>query len=260
LLFCNFDEIVEFVSELSILSRRPVIGFTGGTYRVDAPPSASEKMERKLSGGVLSLQEIEEMCGHMGELLARSGLRVASGHGPGVGVPAVTKAYEADRRLARYYLRSVGDTHAGRSAPAIYIEGSDLNEARRRMIEAALALVAVGGARGGQESGTFAEIKLAIDRGRPVILFPQGGGVVHACHDDLMHLVERSKMAPELRDQVLILNQHINEIIDPLQLRAFIESKFSSRMRSLVRATLENGYTRLFDESCNAADKDWAVF
>jgi HAD superfamily hydrolase (TIGR01549 family) len=257
LLFPGFDEIVEFVSKLSILSRRPVIGFTGVTYRVDAPPSASEMTERKLPGGMLSLQEIDQVCGRMGELLARSGLRIASGHGAGVGVPAVTKAYEADRRSARYYMRSRGETQASRSAPAIYIEGGDLNVVRRRLIEAALALVAVGGDREGRESGTFAEIKLAIEMGRPVILFRQGGGVVYACYDELMHLVALSRMAPELRDQVLSLNQRINEINEPLQVRDFIEKEFLSCMHSLVRRTLENGYTPLFDKSCNAADEDW---
>jgi HAD superfamily hydrolase (TIGR01549 family) len=258
--FADHAQIAECVSDLSIASRRPAVAFSGITYRIDrnAPlPSREDMAARMLEGGSLSLLDVDDMCAEMGTTLAKGGLRVISGHGAGVGVPAVAAAFAVDRQSARYFMRSRGATQGSRSAPAIYFGGDDLNLVRRRLVEASLVLIALGGDSAAcQESGTFAEVKMAIELCRPVILFPQAGGVIAACYDEITQLILRSNMDPRLRQQCLRLNEKVNGM-SAEQVRDFVGGDFAAAVQSIIRTALVSSHGDEFDRSCVAADAWW---
>jgi HAD superfamily hydrolase (TIGR01549 family) len=260
LLFDDYAAIAEFVGNLCILSRKPLIAFSGTAYRTDenvGQPGVNETAEGKLDGGVLSFSDIERLCGEMGATLAREGFRVASGNGARVGTPAVAAAYEEDRRSARYYMRKHGATQGSRNATTIYVADDDINAVRQKLAGVAHVLVAMGGAsKLGWESGTVKEVRMAIERGRPVILFRQGGGDVDKCYPELMDLVQQKLNDSELRNQVDTLNKYINKM-DRQQVVTFIEREFLSSVRSLIRASLGSSHTSYFVTACMEADNDW---
>src|SRR6516165_5809815 len=91
LLFDDYTALSDFVGELCMLSRKPVITFSGTAYLSDESKAEPEDAAL-LEGGVLSFRDLERMCGDMGATLAHEGFRVASGNGARVGTPAVAKA------------------------------------------------------------------------------------------------------------------------------------------------------------------------
>jgi HAD superfamily hydrolase (TIGR01549 family) len=260
LLFDDFKTIAEFVSDLCILSRKPVIAFSGIAFyslKEGGRPSAQEMAEGRLNGGVLSLQDIDQVCGDMGASLARYGFRVVSGHGEGVGVPAVARAYDEDRRSARYYMRKKGETQASRRATTIFVADDDLDAVRQKLARVAHVFVAMGGASNqGWESGTVKEVRKAIELGRPVILFRQGGGDVDQCFPELMTLMQRRMGDPKLRGQVETLNETISKL-DREQLMTFLERDFVPSVRSLVATSIVCRDSSYFVTACLEADSDW---
>jgi SIR2-like protein/SLOG family protein len=260
LLFDDFKAIAEFVSDLCILSRKPLISFSGTAFHVlgdGGRPGPQAMAEGKLDGGVLTWQEMDQLCGDMGASLARYGYRVASGHGDGVGIPAVAKAYEEDRRLGRFYMRKKGATQGSRSATTIFMSDSDINAVRQKLARVAHVVVAMGGASNqGWESGTVREVRMAIELGRPVILFRQGGGDVDRCYSQLMDLIQQNMADPKLRRQVQILNETISKM-DRQQVMRFIERDFLPSVRSLVGASVASRDSSYFVTACLEADSDW---
>jgi phosphoglycolate phosphatase-like HAD superfamily hydrolase len=253
LLFDDYTALSDFVGELCMLSRKPVITFSGTAYLSDKAGAQESAM---LEEGVLSFGDIETMCGNMGATLAHEGFRVASGHGAGVGIPAVAKAYEEDRRSARYYMRKRGDTRGSRRATTIFIAEDDLNIVRQRFIQASHVVIAMGGASNqGSESGTVREARTALEMGRPVILFPQAGGDIQKCHGELMALMHRL-IDPDVRQYVVSLNERIVKM-DRQQVLAFVDNEFLSCIRTLVRGGMISRYTSYFDAACMEADKEW---
>jgi HAD superfamily hydrolase (TIGR01549 family) len=258
LLFDDYAAIAEFVSEICMSSRKPVITFLGTAYQSsehDAAPEV-EVEDARLDDGILSFHDIEKMCGDLGVTLARAGFRVASGAGARIGIPAVAKAYEEDRRAARYYMRKHGATRGSRLAPTIFFSVDTLDEVRQKLLQSSHVVVAIGGAsRRGSESGTVTEVRMALNMGRPVILFPQGGGDVAKCYDELI-MMSRSLIDPHLRDEVIRVNQSISTM-DRTQVLAFVEHDFLPSVRSLVRNAMVSPYSTSFDDACVEADKEW---
>jgi phosphoglycolate phosphatase len=175
LFFRDFKEITRFVARIAARASRPIVGFSGDAR---LPPGAAAA--DTLPNATLSTSEIERICAALAAKLARRGLRVTSGHGPGVGIPAVAAAFDVNPSLSRFYLRKSGTSSYERTAPAIIVPGETYGPMRERFIGELSLLVALGGVGRANETqpGTIAEIELALSRRVPVILIPQAGGHV----------------------------------------------------------------------------------
>ncbi len=259
LLFDDFRAIADFVNELCVLSRKPVIGFCGTAFHVlDKRPDAHEMATGTLKDAVLSWQDMDRLCGEMGARLARNGFRVLSGHGDGVGVPAVARAFDEDRHMARYYMRKKGATQATRDATTIFVSENSLDEVRQKMAQVAHVVVAMGGPSDlGWESGTVKEVRMAAELGRPVILMRQGGGDIERCYPQLMELILQNVRDPKLRRDVHTLNERIGKM-DRQQLMEFVDGDgFLSSVRALVGTSVASPDTSYFVTACTEADANW---
>jgi phosphoglycolate phosphatase len=258
-LFENYDDIAQWVAELCMLSRKPVIAFSGTAYSEDEGKRSEEEVAAEtLVGGALSFRDLELICGEMGAMLAAGGFRVVSGNGRRIGEWSVAKAYEMERSSARYYMRKRGASHGSRLATTIFIDETDLNVVRERFIQASHVLVAMGGVsyrHPGSISGSVTEAKKAIEMGRPVILFRQGGGDIDKSYNELMTSLQSLK-DPQLSRDVLALNERISKM-DREQVLSFVAQEFSNCVRALVRAGMVSPYRSHFDDACIEADKEW---
>lgn len=139
--FETFADLESFVARLCWLSVRPVVAVLGSNG-LSQSTSSSEAASIFLPGGIISAQATADLCARLGEKLASNGFRVASGHGHGVGVPAVAGAYHADRRSARFFLRVKGTSLLSREAPAIIFDTENIELVRREMLSTAHILMA----------------------------------------------------------------------------------------------------------------------
>ena len=170
LAFRTFEEIDRIVRKIAIMANRPIVGFSGTS-------SKNNRDEDVLGGGSINSKLIAGLCYTLGQSLARRGLRVSSGHGPGVGIPSVEAAFEADPSSARFYLRKRGTSHYSRTAPAIIVTEATLEAMRDRFIPECDLLFAAGGdSTDKNASGTIAEIKRAAELQIPVLILKQAGG------------------------------------------------------------------------------------
>jgi hypothetical protein len=186
LFFDDFAGIQRFVCRIAGHAGRPIVGFSGTAQ----PQPGAALNDARLPGGLLSREQIAEFCMRSGRALAAQQFRVTSGHGAGVGIPAVVAAFEQNPTLARFYLRRRGTTAFSRTAPAIVVPGDTLDAMRERFVSELDLLIAIGGeATSEATSGTVGEIKLAISRQVPVLIVPQAGG-------------DAAQFAPELEGHV----------------------------------------------------------
>ena len=155
LFFRDFAAIEHFVCRIAARAKRPIIGFSGTAH-----PNPKEP---RLTDGLLDRSQVADFCAKAGRALAVQQFRVTSGHGEGVGVPAVVSAFEQNPTLARFYLRNRGTTVFSRAAPAIVVREDTLEAMRERFISELDLLIAVGGERTDEPtSGTIQEIELAM--------------------------------------------------------------------------------------------------
>jgi hypothetical protein len=186
LFFPDFTAIERFVCRIAAQAKRPIVGFSGTarhnrTSAVDKPG---------LTGGLLDCNQVAEFCAKSGRALAAQRFRVTSGHGEGVGVPAVGAAFNQNPTLARFYLRRQGTTAFSRTAPAIVVREDTLEAMRERFVSELDLLIAVGGENTGEPtSGTIQEIELATSRQIPVLVVPQASG-------------DAARFAPQLEGRV----------------------------------------------------------
>lgn len=112
LFFRDFTQIERFVCRISAHAHRPIVGFCGTSQlRLAAAP------DDPLSAcALLNHEQVEQFCARSGRALASQNFRVTSGHGEGVGIPAVVGAFEQRPTSARFYLRRGGTTTFSRTA------------------------------------------------------------------------------------------------------------------------------------------------
>ena len=195
LFFDDFRDIQRFVETVALVANRPVVGFSGNA---DVPADDSPS-NLTLAKGQMSIVEMEDFCTRLGQELAAYGFRVTSGHGPYVGIPAVSAAFEKDPKLARFYLRMRGKGDYDRTAPAIVVPGETFEKMRERFIPELSLLLAIGGKQYEEtKPGVITEIEMAMDKVIPVILVPQAGGDVAQYTDDFMCRIDATYRDPEL--------------------------------------------------------------
>jgi phosphoglycolate phosphatase len=211
--FREFSSITQFVCDIAIQARRPIIGFSGSFRR---PEGEAADDSQKLPGGSLTASGIEKLGGSLGEALAGKGFRVTSGCSPVVGIPPVSAAFGVAPDRARFYLRSRGGTYYSGTAPAIVVSETSgpagiYDAMRERFVSELSLLIAYGGTppAEGRTSGTVAEIERALDLGIPVLIIPQAGGHVAAYRPTLLQAIDRSYSDRALARQVRLLNEEI---------------------------------------------------
>ena len=123
--FREFKDIYRFVRRLQPWPS--VRSWISGTTAKNNDPS------KTLPGGSCDGTMVSALCQILGRALARRGMRVTSGHGPGVGVPSVEAAFEADSTSARFYVRRKGTSNLSRTAPAIVVNAEKLETMRRHL-------------------------------------------------------------------------------------------------------------------------------
>ena len=105
-LFDDYSEIERWVHQVTMIANRPTIGFSG-TGKQDNGVLLPDGL---LEDGTITAAAISGLCDRLGRALVGRDFRVSSGHGPGVGVPAVEAAFEEDPNAARFYLRRRGSS------------------------------------------------------------------------------------------------------------------------------------------------------
>ncbi len=206
LFFSSHDDIQEFVSRVSVIASRPVVGFSGTIGKPEDSPN------QVLPEGLLLPEQISLLCKRAGRVLASAQLRVCSGHGRGVGVASVEGAFQENPLLGRFYIRREGSSRFSRTAPAIVSPDARLQTAREAFLADVDVLIALGGNRGRKESGTVAEIEMALSRRIPVLIFPHAGGDASAfAREELPNRLRATFSDSHLLNVIASANQEISD-------------------------------------------------
>lgn len=261
--FANFAELQSFVVALCYLSSRPVVAFSGTTAHFDvASKTASVNPAEMLQNGSLSSQQVAAVCQLLGRELARSGFRIISGHGAGVGIPAVAEAFVADPSSARFLMRAQGATSVSREAPAFYVRDDkyppdSLVPLQRTLIGSAHVLVVVAGTGDDpQKSVTTVEATQALESGKPILVLPQSGGAAYYLSQSLEETVTKRVLNEKLRIAVLKWNREIASLSgDNFQDR--IPSLVCEAVQDLVNIQICDSRSRIFDDSLKTAARIW---
>jgi hypothetical protein len=232
LFFREHRDISRFVARIAAYASRPIVGFSGDARL----PKETPGDVNTLPNGSLKVAEIETLCELIARASARKGLRVTSGHGPGVGIPAVDAAFNVNPSLARFYLRpKSGPSSYERTAPAIIVPGDTYEQVRQRFIGELSLLVALGGVSFAKQTqpGTVAEIELAIEKRVPVLLIPQVGGHVFDYRQTFLDRIGSAYGDPKLIDAVRAANQKIWDL-NPGELRDFAQGDMTSLIEDVI--------------------------
>ncbi len=249
LFFDDFASIETFVCRVAAQALRPIVGFSG-TARLDLPLIGA-------AGAAVDPKSVEEWCAAAGRALAGRNFRVTSGHGEGVGVPAVTAAFEKNPTSARFYLRKRGTTKFSRLAPAIVVHGDTLEDMRARFVSELDLLIAVGGQKTQEvTSGTAAEIKLALDNQVPVLIFPQAGGDAACFAPELAAHVRGAFADKAMADAVCKANARIAAVPGE-DLAGFMENELPDLTTDLIAQMMGTQTNRPRDAIDQGPGSDW---
>lgn len=205
--FKTFPDISRYVARISAFANQPIIGFSGDAKLSSEVNASAEYLPK----GSLSVTKIEKLCQRLASKLARKGFRVTSGHGPGVGVPAVSAAFDVDPMRARFYLRKSGTSTYGRTAPAVIVSGDTYTPMRERFINELSLLIAMGGVNWDNEIqlGVIEEIELAFSQQIPIVLLPQAGGHVFDYHQRFLERIDSTYKDSSLADSIRSANEKV---------------------------------------------------
>ena len=242
----GFPETETLVTHLSRDSYRPIIGFSGNFGDLLKPNDEMDAFANvTLAGGLANAAMVAEFCGTLAKGLAARGFRVTSGCAPGVGIPAVSAAFEVDPGLARFYIRKYGGTRYNRTAPAVVVKSEHPNDAygpmRRRMIPEQSLLIAMAGLAYGENSpGTITEIEMALDLQIPVLLVPQAGGDVAGYRDHFMASIETRYPDQDLAKAIRSLNEEVAGMAAD-DLEPFAANQLITKIEGLLATLMGSG-------------------
>jgi hypothetical protein len=227
--FSGFKDIDRFVRRITALAKRPIVGFSGTTAK-------NNDLSTKLPGGSIDGNTISALCHILGRALARRGMRVTSGHGPGVGVPSVEAAFEADPTSARFYVRRKGTSNLSRTAPAIVVNAEKLETMRERFIPECDLLFAAGGdSDKGENSGTVLEINRALALQIPVLVFEQAGGDAAAFAATYLARIDGGYEDKAFAAEIRRANETLRNV-QPENLEGFFATRVPSMVEELIAA------------------------
>ena len=251
LFFDDFAAIEKFVCRIGAQAIRPIVGFSGTATIDPAAPLTGP------TGVAIDPKSVEEWCTIAGRALAAHNSRVTSGHGEGVGVPAVTAAFEQNPTSARFYLRKRGTTKFSRLAPAIVVRGDALEDMRERFVSELDLLIALGGQKTREAtSGTVAEIKLALGNQVPVLIFPQAGGDAAGFAPELVSQARNAFVDASMADALSKANAKIAAV--PVEdLPGFMESDLPILAAELIAQMMGAAIKRARDFIDRGPGSDW---
>jgi hypothetical protein len=247
----DFGAIERFVCRIAALANRPIVGFSG-----TAQPQAMAEV-RSPPVDALNHEQVEQFCTRSGRALAARNFRVTSGHGQGVGIPAVLAAFEHSPTSARFYLRQRGTTKFSRTAPAIVVPGDTLEAMRRRFVSELDLLIAIGGEKAREPiSGTIEEIKLAISQQIPVLIVPQAGGDAARFAPELATHVKQAFCDASLADMICRANATIAGM-SPGELLGFATAGLPELVGDVIAHLMGAAIRRPRDALDQAPGSDW---
>jgi phosphoglycolate phosphatase-like HAD superfamily hydrolase len=224
-------ETVELIRQVALAVYRPIVGICG-----DAGTSEHADRDLQLADFRVTPNGLSEICAAIGQELARRQIRVTSGCAPFVGIPAVDAAFQIAPGSARYYIRKGGGTMYSRCAPAVVSDDDTYVSMRARFIPELSALIAIGGGQGeiNGSSGTLEEIRMAIRRNIPVLLFPSAGGHVKREFDRLQQEIDAAYGDEYLRRAIRQFNDVANTIA-PKDIVAFVRQSLPKHIEEVLR-------------------------
>ncbi len=253
LFFSDFAAIERFVCRIAAQAHRPIVGYSGTaqsqpTAALESPP---------LTGNILGSEQVAQFCTRSARALAAQNFRVTSGHGQGVGIPAVVAAFEQNPTSARFYLRRRGTTAFSRTAPAIVVPGDTLEAMRERFVSELDLLIAMGGQQTAEPmSGTIQEIKLAINQRIPVLIVPQAGGDAARFAPELEAHVRQAFMDASFADAICQANAKVAGL-SPEELLGFAVIGFPELIGDLIARLMGAAIKRPRDALEGAPGNDW---
>jgi len=251
--FRDFTQIEHFVCRISAHAHRPIVGFSG-TSQLQLAAAPDDPLSAR---GLLNHEQVEEFCARSGRALASQNFRVTSGHGEGIGIPAVVGAFDHSPTSARFYLRRRGTTRFSRTAPAIVVPGDTLEQMRERFISELDLLVAIGGQKTSEStSGTIQEIKLAISQKVPVLIVPQAGGDAALFAPELETQVKLAFPDARLVDKICRANAIIAEM-SPDDLLGFAATGLPELVGDVIAQLMGAAIRRPRDAFDGAPGSDW---
>jgi phosphoglycolate phosphatase/pyrophosphatase PpaX len=226
LFFKNFSEIELFVSRVTLSSIKPVVTFCGS---IDKRLASNDF----LPNGEIVISEIKQICHIIGkELALSSSYMITSGGAPGIGIPAVSGAFEANPLLAQFYLRKRPSVEFSRVAPAIIIEDTDYSKTRKRLIGEAHIIIALGG-RSSKNSGVIQEVEMALSESKPVLLIPQAGGAIFEYSKTFKQKIAENIQNINLRNELYKANDEIANV-ESKNMEDFVRSKLPKIIEKLL--------------------------
>jgi len=233
-LFKDYPDIERWVRQVAMIARRPIIGLSGTAKQGKQGDKSVLVPDGVFDGGAIKTTDIVAFCERIGRGLVRRDFRVTSGHGPGVGVPAIESAFKENPGAARFYLRKAGHSEFSRTAPAVVVPSEDFGPMRERFIEEIDLLVAVGGQpRDGEKTGTEIEIDMALERKIPVIILKQAGGSAAQRKPEMMMNLAATYSDPKVAALVRQVNQELDAVA-PGALPSYVDSVLIDQIDDLI--------------------------
>jgi phosphoglycolate phosphatase-like HAD superfamily hydrolase len=252
LFFREFADIEHFICTMAMRAHRPIVGYSGTAK----PPPPANGGRAPTEPNTLS-RDVAEFCARSARALAAQNFRITSGHGEGVGVPAVSAAFEQRPTSARFYLRSRGTSTFSRTAPAIVVPGDSLADMRQRFLSELDLLIAAGGERTSEPtSGTIEEIKLAISKQVPVLIVPQAGGDAASFVPELERYVRAAFADTSLAEAICTANAKIAAVSRD-ELLGFAVTGFPDLVNDLVARLMGAAMNRPRDALVGGPGSDW---
>jgi phosphoglycolate phosphatase-like HAD superfamily hydrolase/NAD-dependent SIR2 family protein deacetylase len=234
-LFKDYADIERWVRQVAVIARRPIIGLSGTAKQDDKGVLVPDGV---FDGGAIKAADINAFCERIGRGLVRRNFRVTSGHGPGVGIPAVESAFKENSSAARFYLRKRGHSQFSRTAPAVVVPSDGFGPMRERFIGEIDLLVAIGGQpRNGEKTGTEIEIDMALERSIPVIILKQAGGSAAQRKPEMMTNLAATYSDTKVAALVRKVNQELDAVA-PEALLSYVDSVLIDQIDDLIAVSV----------------------
>jgi phosphoglycolate phosphatase-like HAD superfamily hydrolase/NAD-dependent SIR2 family protein deacetylase len=234
-LFKDYADIERWVRQVAVIARRPIIGLSGTAKQDD---KGALLPDGAFDDGTIKAADIKAFCERIGRGLVRRDFRVTSGHGPGVGVPAVESAFKENPGAARFYLRKAGHSEFSRTAPAVVVPSDGFGPMRERFIGEIDLLVAIGGQpRDGEKTGTEIEIGMALERKIPVVILKQAGGSAAQRKPEMMTNLAATYSDPKVAALVRKVNHELDAVA-PEALPSYVDSVLIDQIDDLIAVSV----------------------
>lgn len=225
LYFNNFDEIKNYLQQLYIALNTIKIGISGS---IPMPITENEYYNNSL----FTAKETFNICKKIGHLLATAGCHVYSGGAPFVGIPAVEGAFNVCSNNAMFFFRKGGGSFYQCNAQAKIAQTDNISDMRNEFIASVNGLVVIAGRLTTEDEGIIEELRLALKKRIPIIIFTQFGGQAYEYFQELIELIPKYYNT-ELSQAILTVNKKI-KLLDKADVEEYIYNDLLVDMKELL--------------------------